>query len=159
MASVKWLTRLIVTDRPFHGYFQTFMYSIWDRGHGEPALVPVREMQVKSEIARPVALEVVPAKSSYRVFGAAWTGESEVTKVEISTDGGKSWHEAKLLDRAKRFTWRRWEYAWQTPEGPCRRILMARATDARGRIQPMHRDEDCRDAMISHVLPVEVEIA
>ena len=39
-----------------------------------------------------------------------------------------------------------------------RRILMARATDERGRMQPMQRDRDRRDAVISHVLPVEVEI-
>jgi DMSO/TMAO reductase YedYZ molybdopterin-dependent catalytic subunit len=46
MASVKWLKRLLVTDRPFQGYFQTFMYAVWDRRHGQPTLVPVREIQV-----------------------------------------------------------------------------------------------------------------
>jgi hypothetical protein len=35
---------------------------------------------------------------------------------------------------------------------------MARATDARGRVQPMERDDDRRDAVITHVLPIEVEI-
>jgi DMSO/TMAO reductase YedYZ molybdopterin-dependent catalytic subunit len=158
MASVKWLTGIIVTERPFHGYFQTFMYTRWDRGESVPALVPVREMQVKSEIARPVSREVVPAKSTYPVFGAAWSGESQVTKVEISTDGGKSWNEAKLLDRPVPYTWRRWAYRWETPEKTGRCVLMARATDASGQVQPMQRDEDRRDAMISHVLPIEVEI-
>lgn len=159
MASVKWLQRLLVTKQPFHGFFQTLEYSVWDRSQGLPSLVPVRDMQVKSEIARPMLREVVPAKSSYRVFGAAWAGASTVAKVEISSDGGKSWHQAKLLDEATPFTWRRWEYQWRTPEesGPC--ILMARATDAEGRSQPMQRDEDRRDAVISHVLPTEVEVA
>jgi hypothetical protein len=35
---------------------------------------------------------------------------------------------------------------------------MARATDSRGRTQPMKRDPDLRSYMISHVLPVEVEV-
>jgi hypothetical protein len=35
---------------------------------------------------------------------------------------------------------------------------MAHATDAGGRTQPIKRDEDLRDAMISHVLPVEGEV-
>jgi hypothetical protein len=35
---------------------------------------------------------------------------------------------------------------------------MARATDRRGRVQPMERDDDRRDAMISHVLPIAVEV-
>lgn len=159
MASVKWLQRLLVTKHPFHGYFQTFDYSVWDRSQGVPSLAPVRDMQIKSEIARPMLREVVPAKSTYRVFGAAWAGASTVAKVELSSDGGKSWHPAKLLDEAVSFTWRRWEYAWQTPETTGRRVLMARATDARGRSQPMQRDEDRRDAVISHVLPIEIEVA
>jgi DMSO/TMAO reductase YedYZ molybdopterin-dependent catalytic subunit len=158
MASVKWLKQLLVTKRPFHGYFQTFEYSRWDRSQGVPELVPVREMQVKSEIARPMLGEIVPAQSTYRVFGAAWAGESEVAKVEISTDGSRSWHEAKLLDKSAPFTWRRWEYLWQTSDKTGRRTLLARATDARGQVQPMKRDDDRRDAVISHVLPIEVEV-
>ena len=127
-------------------------------GQGVAELVPVREIQVKSEIARPMPREVVPAGSGYRVFGAAWAGESMVTKVEISTDNGKSWQEATLRDKSAAFTWRRWEYSWLVPEKTGRRVLLARATDARGRMQPMKRDEDRRDAVISHVLPIEVEI-
>jgi DMSO/TMAO reductase YedYZ molybdopterin-dependent catalytic subunit len=160
MASVKWLQRLTVTKQPYHGYFQTFEYSMWDRRQGVPNLVPVRDMQIKSQIARPMLKEVVMGKSTYEVFGAAWAGKSTVAKVEVSCDGGQSWHEAELLNKDKPvpFTWRRWSYKWRTPEksGPC--ILMARATDAQGRTQPMDRDEDRRDAVISHVLPIEVEI-
>jgi DMSO/TMAO reductase YedYZ molybdopterin-dependent catalytic subunit len=158
MASVKWLKRIVVTDRPYQGYFQTFMYTVWDRSDGQPTLVPVGEMRVKSEIARPAAEEVVAANSRYRVHGAAWAGESEVQRVEVSTDSGKTWAEAKILDKAAPYTWRLWEYVWQTPERAGRRILMARATDADGRTQPMKRDDDLRDAMITHVLPVAVEV-
>jgi DMSO/TMAO reductase YedYZ molybdopterin-dependent catalytic subunit len=158
MASVKWLQRVVVTDRPFQGFFQTFMYTIWERRDGEPTLVPVSELQVKAEVARPVLGEVIPARSKYRVFGAAWTGEAEVTRVEVSSDGGKTWVEAKLLDKAVPFAWRLWEFEWQTPPEPGRRVLMARATDSFGRTQPMERDEDRRDAVITHVLPIEVEV-
>ncbi|MBV8234185.1 MAG: sulfite oxidase [Acidimicrobiia bacterium] len=158
MASVKWLTRVIVTDRPFDGYFQSFMYTIWERRHGLPSLVPVTELEVKAEIARPAPHEVVARGSEYRVFGAAWTGESEVTKVEFSADGGTDWAEAKLLGEPVRYAWRFWEYAWQTPARAGRYPVMARATDGRGRVQPTKRDEDRRDAVISHVLPIEVEV-
>jgi DMSO/TMAO reductase YedYZ molybdopterin-dependent catalytic subunit len=157
MASVKWLTRLLVSDRPFHGYFQTFQYTIWQRlPGGLPDLVPVTELEVKAQIARPALREVVPARSKYRMFGAAWTGEADVTRVEVSTDGGKTWAEAKLLDKPVRYAWRFWEYEWATPSRPGPVIVMARATDSRGRVQPMERDEDRRDAMISHVQPIEV---
>jgi DMSO/TMAO reductase YedYZ molybdopterin-dependent catalytic subunit len=157
MASVKWLRRIVVTDRPFQGFFQTITYSFWERRDGLATLVPITEGQVKAQIARPASQEVVPAKSKYRVHGAAWAGESEVTKVEVSTDGGKTWSEARLLGKSAPYVWRFWEHDWTTPEGG-RRVLMARATDARGRVQPMERDEDRRDSMISHVLPVTVEV-
>lgn len=157
MASVKWLTRVLVTDRPFGGYFQTFMYSVWERRHGLPTLVPVTELQVKAEIARPAPMEVVPVASAYRVQGAAWAGETDVTKVEFSDDGGKTWAETKLVGEPVRYAWRFWEHTWKASR-PGRRTLMARATDSRGRIQPMERDDDRRDAMISHVLPIEVEV-
>jgi DMSO/TMAO reductase YedYZ molybdopterin-dependent catalytic subunit len=158
MASIKWLTRIVVTDSPFQGYFQTFDYSIFERRAGLPVLVPVTELEVKAEIARPVQDEVVPTNTAYRIHGAAWTGESEVTKVEVSTNGGRSWVEARLLDKAVRNAWRLWEYEWQTPARPGHHTLMARATDRRGRVQPLERDSDRRNYLISHVLPIAVEV-
>src|SRR6059058_658676 len=61
MASIKWLRRIIVTDRPFQGYFQTLDYAYYERRDGLPTLTPITELQVKSLIARPVLNEVIPA--------------------------------------------------------------------------------------------------
>jgi DMSO/TMAO reductase YedYZ molybdopterin-dependent catalytic subunit len=157
MASVKWLKRIVVTERPFHGYFQTFMYTTWQRRGGLPDLAPITDIQVKAQIARPALNELIPAGSKYRMFGAAWAGEADVTRVEVSTDGGKRWADARLLGEPVRFAWRFWEYEW-TPKQPGRYTVMARATDGLKRVQPIERDEDRRDAMISHVQPIKVEV-
>jgi DMSO/TMAO reductase YedYZ molybdopterin-dependent catalytic subunit len=160
MASVKWLQRIIVTDRPFQGFFQTFAYTIWERRNGLPALVPVTEMQVKAQVARPTLNEVVAAGSKYRVFGAAWTGgDADVNKVEVSTDGGKRWSEARMLEKPIRYAWRFWEYEWSVPKQPGRYTVLARATDSLKRVQPMERDDDRRDAMINHVQPIQVHVS
>jgi DMSO/TMAO reductase YedYZ molybdopterin-dependent catalytic subunit len=158
MASVKWLTRIVVTDRPFQGFFQTIDYSYFERRQGLPSLVPLTEMEVKAEIARPARYEVIPAKSAYRIHGAAWAGESEVTKVEVSTDGGTTWAEARLLGKPVPHSWRLWEYEWQTPSKAGFVTVMARATDQRNRVQAGKHDPDRRGYKISHVLPVEVEL-
>jgi DMSO/TMAO reductase YedYZ molybdopterin-dependent catalytic subunit len=158
VASIKWLTRLIVTERPFQGHFQTVDYAIWDRSLGIPTRIPVTEMQVKAEIARPALAEKIPAGTPYRIYGAAWTGEAEVAKVEVSTDGGATWNTAKLLDKAARYTWRFWEYTWNVPTKPGPAILMARATDTRGKTQDRQRQPDRENYMISHVLPIPVEV-
>ena len=40
--------------------------------------------------------EVIPAGSHYRVVGAAWSGETDVNRVELSTDGGRAWQPARF---------------------------------------------------------------
>jgi DMSO/TMAO reductase YedYZ molybdopterin-dependent catalytic subunit len=158
MASVKWLTRLFVSEGRYRGYWQTFDYSYFKRVQGFPTMEAIGELQVKASIARPAVGDVIPAKSQHRVFGAAWTGDAEISKVEVTTDGGQSWHEATLIDKAAKHAWRLWEYVWTTPERPGRYTLMARATDSRGQTQPKERDPDRRTYMINHVVPVEVEV-
>ena len=158
VASIKWLQRVIMIDRPFSGYYQTIDYSFWKRDGENAELVPLREMQLKVEIARPAANETVPANSTIRVRGAAWTGEGEVARVELSTDGGASWSNANLIDDKAPNAWRLWEFEWQTPPEPGKRILVARATDSLGRTQPTKRDPDRGTYMISHLLPVTVEV-
>lgn len=158
MASVKWLSRVTVMPRHFQGYWQTSAYAYWQREGGRPTLVPVTAMGVKAAIARPCLQEIVPAGKPYRIHGAAWAGESNVAKVEVSTDGGRSWQLAKLLGESVPFAWQLWETEWQVPKEKGTRQLMARATDTEGRVQPMSHDRDHGAYEIRHVVPVEVEV-
>jgi hypothetical protein len=113
---------------------------------------------VKAEIARPEINEVIASNDNYVIRGAAWTSGAEITKVEVTTDAGAVWREAKLVADARKNTWRLWEFDWRTPSGPGRYILMARATDSRGRSQPDHRDANRGTYMINHCLPIDVEV-
>jgi len=158
VASIKWLKRIIVTDKPFNGYYQTLDYSYWRREGELAELVPLREMQIKAEIARPSEGETVPANSNARVRGTAWTGDGEIMKVEISSDDGATWNEAKLLGESKPNAWRLWEFNWKTPARAGKATLVARATDSNGRTQPIERDPDRGTYMINHLLPIEVEV-
>jgi DMSO/TMAO reductase YedYZ molybdopterin-dependent catalytic subunit len=157
MASIKWLQRIIVTDRLFSGYYQTLDYAFWKRRGDIAELAPLTEMQIKAEIAKPVKGEIVPADSKVRVHGAAWTSDGEIMKVELSTDGGATWNEAELFGESKPNAWRLWEYDWQTPAAAGKQTLIARATDSLGRTQPAERDPDRGTYMINHLLPIIVE--
>jgi DMSO/TMAO reductase YedYZ molybdopterin-dependent catalytic subunit len=158
VASVKWLHRIVVTDKPFNGYYQTLDYAFWKRRGDNAELVPLSEMQIKAEVARPSDGETVSANSNVRVHGAAWTGDGEIKKVEISSDGGATWNEAKLLGESKPNAWRLWEFNWKTPNRLEKATLIARATDSNGRSQPIGRDPDRGTYMINHLLPIEVEV-
>jgi DMSO/TMAO reductase YedYZ molybdopterin-dependent catalytic subunit len=158
MASIKWLQRIIVTDRAFAGYYQTLDYAFWKRRGDIAELTALSELQIKAEIARPREGDVVAVDFDMRVHGAAWTSDAIIAKVELSTDGGSTWNETNLLGEAKPNAWRLWEFNWRTPATAGKQSLVARATDSRGRTQPTQRDPDRGTYMINHLLPVTVEL-
>ena len=157
MASVKWLSEITVIAQTFHGYYQSVDYAYWQRGTGEPSLVPITELQVKAQIARPRPAERVAVGEAYLVTGAAWSAGAEIARVEISTDGGATWQEARLDARTAAHAWRWWDFSWR-PERPGRATLMVRATDAMGRTQPSRRDVDRGGYMINEVLGIDVTV-
>ena len=118
----------------FDGFYQTERYMVMNGPGAETFYTYLNEMRVKSIITNPTPGEIV-ASGTYRVAGAAWSGEKEIVRVEISTDGGQTWQEAKLAPRMN-YSWYRWEFAWQPPRAG-NYILMSRATNNRGETQPL----------------------
>ncbi|HKS43009.1 MAG TPA: hypothetical protein VJX74_20520, partial [Blastocatellia bacterium] len=99
---------------------------------------PLGAMRLKSQIARPINEEVLPLKAT-TISGAAWSGESEIARVEVSLDSGRTWKEAKLSDERAPFAWRLWSFDW-TPQARGTYEIIVRARDARGLTQPFERD-------------------
>ena len=97
-------------------------------------LLPVTWMNVKSLISSPGVGETV-ANRPREVRGVAWTGKGHVTKVEFSTDREPAWRPAELIGEPVQGSWRRFRIAW-TPPGPGPYVLLVRATDSEGRVQP-----------------------
>lgn len=79
-----------------------------------------------------------------------------MTGVTVSTDGGRSWQDATFIDPVIRHAWRRWEFHWLTPEACGRHVLLSRAKDSSGNVQPDTHDPDHGSYVISHPLPIEV---
>ncbi len=148
MASVKWLNRIQVVTEPFNGYWQTVDYAYWDRSLGVPMRRPILDMTVKSLVA---------SASPTQVRGAAWSGDADVTSVEVSADGGKTWAKARLIDPVLRYAWRRWEFDWKSSHGS-KVQLMSRATDSKGNVQPATHNKDTGNYVIHHILPIEVTV-
>jgi len=139
-ASVKWLIEIRVMDREFEGNFMKPGYRFPTRpvppggeiGPEETAVI--KGLPVKSVIARPgdgSHWKLGPV----RLSGAAWAGENEVTRVDISTDQGKTWQPATFGPEKAKYAWRLWEYAWK-PAKAGSYVVMSRATDSAGRTQP-----------------------
>ena len=159
MASVKWLTGIIATTQPFHGYWQTSDYGYWDDSAGVPVRRPLAEMKVKSQIARPRVYERLEPGRPYTVFGAAWAGDTDVAEIWVSLDGGASWVQGVFLDPINRHAWRRWKYEWITPKRSGRYTLLARAKTADQHVQPDRHNANFGSYVIDHSLPIEVFVA
>jgi DMSO/TMAO reductase YedYZ molybdopterin-dependent catalytic subunit len=93
-------------------------------------------MLVNSLIVSPEPGEsLAPAGGeSVSIRGIAWAGDNDVSTVEVSTDGGETWHSATLCDEDDQPCWRRFEFEWTPRSGT--HTLVSRAIDDRGRTQP-----------------------
>lgn len=93
------------------------------------------EMLVKSFVTSPVAGATVSPKDSVTVRGVAWAGETELQRVELSTDGGETFTDAEFTGPDHGPTaWRLFRFDWDATPGE--HTLVSRATDAEGRTQP-----------------------
>jgi sulfane dehydrogenase subunit SoxC len=140
MTSVKWLERITVLDRPFEGYQQARGYRLRQtpEEEGEPVsrMVP-RSLMVPPGIPDFATRERTVSPGPCRLTGRAWSGFGSVERVEISSDGGASWADARLGPQASAWAWRAWEYDWEARD-PGIHELCSRATDSAGNTQPLH---------------------
>jgi hypothetical protein len=90
-------------------------------------------LTVKSVISAPLDGATLKA-GKLVVHGTAWAGESDIVKVEVSTDGGATWTPAFLGHEQARYAWRLWSYERQAKSGDY--VILSRATDSAGRTQP-----------------------
>ena len=142
-ASGKWLRQLWVRDRVHDGPKMTGHSYRMPRYPVPPgAEVPeedmeiIGEMPVKSVITRPGTGMRHPVAGPLSVHGWAWAGGGPVTAMEVSADFGARWIECRLEEPENRFAWQRFEGSVAF-DIPGHYEVWARATDHRGRQQPM----------------------
>ena len=139
-ASCKWLTEIKVLDAEFVGNFMSPGYRLPNQPVKPGDVVKpedthaVTALSVKSVISGPIDRSNVKM-GRVTVHGAAWAGEADIVKVEISTDGGTTWDLAKLGRDQAHYAWRLWSYDWKPGKGGDYSI-QSQATDSQGRVQP-----------------------
>jgi sulfite oxidase len=139
-ASCKWLTEIKLLDAEFVGNFMNPAYRFPNQPVKPGDAVkpedthPLTALSVKSVISGPAAGTSVNS-GRVLVHGAAWAGEADITKVDISVDGGTTWNPAKLGHEQAHYAWRLWTYDWRATKSGDYAIL-SRATDTQGRTQP-----------------------
>jgi sulfane dehydrogenase subunit SoxC len=133
-SSVKWLRHIKVVDQPYMSWNESMSHSMPRADLGGKSRWYHFEMALKSVITRPSGGLKLPSRGYYEITGLAWSGAGAIRKVEVSTDGGRSWKEAKLQTPVlpKAHTRFRLDWRWDGEEA----VLQSRCTDDQGEVQP-----------------------
>lgn len=140
--SQKWLKRIQIRDKVHDG---TKMTSTAYRMPAYPVSpgteVPkedmeiIHEMPVKSLVTFPITGSRTARGKSFEVRGHAWSGQGDVSKMQVSTDFGATWQDATLDAPANKFAWQQWRAEITLDEAGYYEVW-ARATDHTGVAQP-----------------------
>ncbi|MFB6280482.1 MAG: molybdopterin-dependent oxidoreductase [Haloferacaceae archaeon] len=116
--NAKWLTEIDVTQSEVVGYWEKRGWQ----GTGPVNTVAKIDTVNKFDDGRA------------RIAGHAYAGLDDIRAVEVSTDGGETWAEARLGDPLPgRDTWRQWVHEWTPPSE--RRRVFARVVHGDGSVQ------------------------
>jgi sulfane dehydrogenase subunit SoxC len=130
--SIKWLRRLEVSDAPFMTREETSKYT--DLLPSGKAVQFSFEMEAKSVIISPSGEMLLDGPGFYEITGLAWTGRGSIKRVDVSTDGGKTWRVAALDGPVLPICHTRFRIPW-TWDGT-EAVLQSRCVDDTGYMQP-----------------------
>jgi len=132
IGNVKWLRRIKVVDQPYMTMMETTRYPS-PRLDGKSRWFE-SEMGPKSVITRPSGGQRLAGAGFHEITGLAWSGGGFIRRVEVSTDGGRTWKDAQLQEpiARKAHTRFRMDWNWDGTEA----VLQSRCTDERREVQP-----------------------
>jgi len=155
----KWLSKILVRDRPFEGHYMDRAYRVFQKGQDPKTGKVITAIPLKSIITQPGSGERLK-RGRIVVLGAAYGGERELGEIEISTDGGRGWEKGRWIGPREPFAWRQWQYFWEARH-PGEFQIMARAIDMIGEKQPLNATWNVlgygSNGMTEHAVRVRVE--
>jgi sulfane dehydrogenase subunit SoxC len=136
-SNIKWVRRIELGDKPWDTKFETTSYTTPMPDNTVRQYIFVWE--AKSIITWPTpAIGAMPALGPWDIRGLAWSGRGKISKVDVSTDGGKTWGEATLDAPVLPQSHTRFHFPW-TWDGS-EAVLTSRATDESGYVQPTREE-------------------
>ncbi|WP_407541368.1 molybdopterin-dependent oxidoreductase [Deinococcus radiomollis] len=106
MKQPRWITGIRLTDTDEPGYWVK-------RGWSKAA-----EVELLSRIDEPAEISPqMKAGVASAIRGIAFFGDKPITKVEVTTDGGKTWTAARLVTPRTRYAWTPWEMPFTPAAG------------------------------------------
>lgn len=159
VANIKWLSQIRAQADAYTGKYQTWWYRTikGEMIDGELKYVEtaVTHMNLKSFVAR-----VTKVDGQHKVLGVVLGDGTPIKSVEVKVDNGP-WQPAELDATTKdKYGWRLFTYAWKGAT-PGDHVIVSRATDANGRVQPTEEDLNTKKSFLEHnaQVPRKIKIA
>ena len=130
-ASVKWIRRMELSDRPFMTREETSKYTE-PLANGTGRMFSF-VMDARSVITYP-AYPVTLSRGWVEITGIAWSGYGRIRRVDVSTDNGNTWEQARLQEPVLPKAHTRFRYLWNWTGGEA--AIMSRAVDETDNVQP-----------------------
>jgi sulfane dehydrogenase subunit SoxC len=134
--NIKWLGQIKVVEQPSMTAYETGHYT--DLMPDGKARQFTFVMEAKSVITRPAGGQHLGCPGFQEITGLAWSGRGKITRVEISTDDGRSWNDADLNPPALPKALTRFRLPWRWDGKPV--SLQSRCTDETGYRQPTREE-------------------
>ncbi len=150
MSHVKWLGHIEGKTSPHMGIHNRWVFTNkrktatgWER-------VQARWIGLKSMVTRCQRMQ-----GGWLLSGWAWGGGGDIVGVDVTTDGGATWHAAEvrrpetyfpddpLAPESTEHAWSTWTYRWDAPASGEYRIA-SRARTRDGRLQDLEQDPNVR---------------
>jgi DMSO/TMAO reductase YedYZ molybdopterin-dependent catalytic subunit len=139
---VKMLNDIEVLDQPDTNYWTATAYRIPDTpyanvrpGQTDVNLVPISRMVPRSFITNIKPGDTLRARAPTLARGIAFGGDSGVSRVDFSSDDGKTWQPTQLGKDEGKYSFRQWQINFTAPvQGS--HVLMARCSSSSGETQP-----------------------
>jgi sulfane dehydrogenase subunit SoxC len=129
--NVKWIRRIELSDRPFMTREETSKYT--DPLADGTARIFSFVMDARSLITYPTYPVTIP-RGWLEISGIAWSGSGKISRVDVSTDEGKTWTAARLQEPVLPKAHTRFRHLWNWTGGEA--VLLSRAVDETGYVQP-----------------------
>jgi sulfane dehydrogenase subunit SoxC len=131
-ANVKWLHSLKLTDQAYMARDETAKYT--DLMPDGKARIFTYQMEAKSIVTFPSGGQTLPGPGLYELTGLAWSGRGRIERVDITTDGGRSWVKAQLQEPRLPIAFTRFRLAWRFDGREA--VIASRSVDESGYEQP-----------------------
>ena len=132
---VKYLRRVEVGDKPYAAKDEAIHYIDLQPGGLHRQYSNLQE--VKSVVTTPSGGQVLLEKGFYNITGLAWSGKGKIKRVDVSTDGGRNWRQARLETPVLSKALSRFNLDWVWDGKPA--IIQSRAQDDTGHVQPTYQ--------------------